>query len=162
MGLPGTTDSSVYRGLKDVLQRHPHITTVTYEPDRIVQSSLLARIAPDRAEPPTGPATPTLAVEWRFADGTPYYRLHYADPNTGFNCGWHRDDDHPELGEVHFQYEHPVTGDAGHERASFEKTLPTEILWSALNRLFEMRLPTLTGESGPPRRPNRDRDVTDG
>lgn len=148
MGLPGTTDSSVYRGLKDVLQRHPYTTVVTYEPDTIVKTSLRARLDPDRVDPPTGPTAPTLDVEWRYADGTPYYRIHYADPNTGFNCGWHRDDDHPALGPVHFQYEHPRTGDTGHDSATFEKTLPTEVLWSALERLFETKLPALAGESG--------------
>ena len=45
------------------------------------------------------------------------HRIHYADPNTGFNCGWHRDDDHPELGPVHFQYEIPRKDEGGHERA---------------------------------------------
>lgn len=147
MGLPGTTDSSVYRGLKDVLQRHPYTTVVTYEPDAIVKASLRARIDPDRVDPPTGPTAPTLDVEWRYTGGTPYYRIHYADPNTGFNCGWHRDDDHPDLGQVHFQYDQPKSGEAGHMQATFEKTLPTEILWSALGRLFETKLPTLVGES---------------
>lgn len=34
MGLPGTTDSSVYEGLKDVLERQPEVTAITYEPGR--------------------------------------------------------------------------------------------------------------------------------
>lgn len=146
MGLPGTTDSSVYQGLKDVLQRHPAVSTVRYEPDAIVKRFLRAGVAPDRVVPPTGPAPPTLEVEWRFVGEEPYYRIHYADPNTGFNCGWHRDDDHPELGAVHFQYEHPGRGERDHERARFEKTLPTEVLWTALTRLFDERIPALTGE----------------
>ena len=143
MGLPGTADSSVYEGLKDVLQRHPAVTAVTYEPDSIVKRYLCARIDPDRIVPPTGPESPTLDVEWRFVDDEPYYRIHYADPNTGFNCGWHRDDDHPDLGPVHFQYEHPRQGESDHQRAQFQKTIPTEILWTALERLFEKRISTL-------------------
>lgn len=144
MGLPGTTDSSVYEGLKDVLQRYPLATTVSYEPDSIVKRFLRAEVDPTRVAPPTGPEPPTLDVEWRFVENDPYYRIHYADPNTGFNCGWHRDDDHPDLGPVHFQYEHPVRGDSTHEGAHFEKTVPTEVLWSALDRLFEERVPNLT------------------
>lgn len=148
MGLRGTTDSSVYEGLKDVLQRHPAVTSVTYEPDSIVKRYLCARIDPDRVIPPTGPASPTLDVEWRFVDDEPYYRIHYADPNTGFNCGWHRDDDHPELGPVHFQHEHPVRDESDHQRAQFQKTIPTEILWTALDRLFQERIPTLLSDEG--------------
>jgi hypothetical protein len=87
-----------------------------------------------------------LDVEWRFAGDEQQFRIHYADPNTGFNCGWHRDDDHPELGSVHFQYDHPETGETIHERTQFEKSVPTEILWTVLDRLFENRIPSLTVE----------------
>jgi hypothetical protein len=147
MDLPGTTDSSVYEGLKDVLQRHSFITTVTYEPDSIVKQFLRAQIDPSRVVPATGPESPTLDVEWRFVGDEPYYRIHYADPNSGFNCGWHRDDDHPDLGPVHFQYDNPERGEREHERIQFEKTIPTEILWIALDRLFEERIPRLSGEN---------------
>lgn len=146
MGLPGTIDSSVYRGLKDVLQRYPFVTTVTYEPDSINKRFLRARVDPDSVVPPTGPAVPTLDVEWRFTSDDKYYRIHYADPNSRFNCGWHRDDDHPDLGAVHFQYEKPVVNEGGYEAAHFEKSTPTEILWSALDRLFDERIPTLTNK----------------
>lgn len=146
MGLPGTTDSSVYEGLKDVLQRYPFVTTVAYEPDGIVKQFLRAQVAPSHVEPPTGPEPPTLDVEWRFVGDEPYYRIHYADSNTGFNCGWHRDEDHPDLGAVHFQYHRPARDERSHEPARFEKTIPTEILWTALDRLFEERIPELTGQ----------------
>lgn len=146
MGLRGTTDSSVYVGLKDVLQRHPVVSRVTYEPDAIVKRFLRAAVDPARVVPPTGPTAPTIDVEWRFVGEDQFYRIHYADPNTGFNCGWHRDDDHPDLGDVHFQYERAATGDDGRVAARFEKTVPTEILWNALDRLFEERVQTLTSE----------------
>ncbi|SEH39568.1 hypothetical protein SAMN05192561_101519 [Halopenitus malekzadehii] len=146
MGLPGTIDSSTYQGLKDVLQRYPVVTTVTYEPDSIRKRSIRARIDPARISPPTGPATPTLDVEWRFESETSYYRIHYADPNTGFNCGWHRDRDHPDLGNVHFQYRTEGMNRPAREAAAFEQAIPTEILWTALERLFETHLPSLVGE----------------
>jgi hypothetical protein len=142
MGLAGTTDSSVYEGLKDVLQRHPRITMVAYEPDTIVKKFLRARIDPDRTTPPTGPDSPRLDVEWRFEGADQSYRIHYADPNTGLNCGWHCDEDHPKLGPVHFQYETP-SGEQDYEPATFEKEIPTEILWTVLARLFDQRLPEL-------------------
>ncbi|ADE02428.1 hypothetical protein JK354_17375 [Haloferax volcanii] len=106
MELSGTIDSSVYEGLKDVLQRHPAVTSVSYEPDSIVKKFIQAELDPNRVVPATGPEPPTLDVEWRFVGDEPQFRIHYADPNTGFNCGWHRDGDHPELGAVHFQYQY--------------------------------------------------------
>lgn len=147
MGLPGHIDSSVYSGLRDVLQRYPTITTVTFEPDSISKEFLRATVAPDRITPPTGSDPPVIDVEWRFDGETEYYRIHYADPNTGFNCGWHRDDDHPELGAVHFQYTHPEDEETAHSRAAFEKSVPTEILWTALRRLFETKLPKYTSST---------------
>jgi hypothetical protein len=147
MGLAGTTDPSVYEGLRDVLQRQLEVTTVTYQPDSIRKRSLRAEVAPERVEPPTGPESPTLDVEWRFTGGESRYRIHYADPNTGFSCGWHRDEDHPDLGAVHFQYEDPETGGTTHESARVESSVPTEILWRAVERLFEQRLPSLTADS---------------
>ncbi|PSQ15199.1 hypothetical protein BRD02_07085 [Halobacteriales archaeon QS_8_69_73] len=147
MGLSGTTDGSVYEGLRDVLKRHPATTNVVYKPDSIVKRYLQAEVDPERVVPSTGPHFPTLDVEWRFFGDEWSYRIHYADPNTGFNCGWHRDDDHPELGPVHFQYEIPRKDEGGHERARFSKAVPTEILWTALDRLFEDRIPTLVSKS---------------
>ncbi|WP_101295987.1 hypothetical protein [Halegenticoccus soli] len=145
MGLPGVTDSSTYEGLKDVLQRQPEVTSVNYEPNSISKRFLRATIDPNRVSPSTGPEPPALDVEWRYADGDTYYRIHYFDPNTGFNCGWHRDEDHPELGPVHFQSEHPEMGKSDHKSAHFSKSAPTEVLWEAVEQLFEELLPTLSG-----------------
>ncbi len=143
MGLEGVTDNTVYEGLKDVLQRQPEVTTVNYEPDTISKKYLRASIDPSRIDPLTGPEPPTLDVEWRFDQGEQYYRIHYADPNTGFNCGWHRDSDHPDLGAVHFQYQQPASGEGSHTKSDFSKIVPAEILWTALERLFEERIPSL-------------------
>lgn len=144
MGLPGSIDTTVYNGLRDVLQRHPTITTVSFEPDSISKEFLRATVVPARITPPTGSEPPIIDVEWRFDNGIEYYRIHDADPNTGFNCGWHRDDDHPELGTVHFQYTLPKSGEPEHRRAAFEKSVPTEVLWTALWRLFETKIPKYT------------------
>lgn len=146
MGLSGTIDGSVYNGLKDILQRYPRTTSVTYEPDSITKRFLRADVDPARIVPPTGPQPPTLDVEWRFDGEEQQYRIHYADPNTGFNCGWHRDDDHPDLGPVHFQYVLSESSQLHHERAHLEKEIPTEILWEVLDTLFHDRIPELTTE----------------
>jgi hypothetical protein len=39
-----------------------------------------------------------------------------------------------------------VTDESAHEHAQFQKTIPTEILWTALGRLFEDRIPTLSND----------------
>lgn len=146
MGLPGVTDSTVYHGLRDVLNRQPEVVSVEYRPDSISKRYLQATIDPDRLPVDAGPSPPRLEVEWRFVGDEPYYRIHYHDPNTGFNCGWHRDNDHPELGPVHFQYERSAAEERTYRSAAFEKSAPTEILWEAVDRLFDVHLPSLLGD----------------
>ena len=73
MGLSGTTDGSVYEGLRDVLKRHPVTTNVVYKPDSIVKRYLQAEVDPERVVPSTGPQSPTVDVEWRFVGDEGFY-----------------------------------------------------------------------------------------
>ena len=73
MELSGTTDSSIYEGLRDVRKRRPATTNIVYKPDSIVKRYLQAEVDPDRIVPPTGPQSPTLDVEWRFVGDEGFY-----------------------------------------------------------------------------------------
>lgn len=137
----GESNPAVLRVLKDVLERQPEIVDVRYEPDVIQKRRLGAEVAPARVEPPTGPEPPRIEVHWSTTSPHDQFRVDYADPDTGFHCGWHRDRDHPELGATHFQYGLPGTGTPAHESASFDVESPARILWTCLERLFEDVLP---------------------
>jgi len=143
MTAPGSHNPAVYRELRDVLRRQPETTTTRYEPDAVQQRYLVATVAPSRVEPPTGPSSPRIEVRWRSGTAT-RFRIDYTDPNTGFHCGWHRDDDHPDLGEIHFQYERPADDEPTYETADFAATTPPKLLWECLDELFTTRLPALT------------------
>lgn len=143
MGLPGTIDPAVYEALRDVLKRQPQVRSVVYQPDSIQKRYLQAEIDPNRLEPGGGSPPPTLDVEWRFTPEDQWYRIHYAEPDSGLNCGWHRDEDHDALGSVHFQYELPGDDEPTHGPATFNASSPPEICWRALERLFENRRPRL-------------------
>jgi len=143
--MTGPANPAVYRELRDVLRRQPEITDTWYEPDAVQQRYLVASVAPAHVDPPTGPDAPRIEIRWRA--GTPTgFRIDYTDPNTGFHCGWHRDDDHPELGETHFQYERPAADAPTYEAATVAATTPPKLLWACLDELFTVRLPELTGE----------------
>jgi hypothetical protein len=142
---PGTSNPAIYRELRDILRRQPEITATRYEPDAVQQRYLVASVAPARVNPPTGPESPQVEVRWRVGP-SPRFRIDYTDPNTGFHCGWHRDDDHPNLGETHFQYERADDDAPTHETAEFLATTPPKLLWTCLDELFSVRLPQLTGE----------------
>ena len=139
--MSGERNPALYRTLKDVLKRRAETTTVTYEPDSIQRRYLAAEVGPGRVVPATGPESPTLTVRWETAPPHRRFRIDYADPNTGFHCGWHRDDDHPELGPIHFQLRASGTEEPRREPARFEAEAPARILWAALDRLFGEVLP---------------------
>lgn len=141
---PGSPNPAVYRELRDVLRRQPEVTETHYEPDAVQQRYLVGSVAPERVEPPTGPESPQIEVRW--LSTRDQFRIDYTDPNTGFHCGWHRDDDHPDLGETHFQYERPEDDEPTYEPAEFSATTPPKLLWACLDDLFTVRLPDLTSE----------------
>ncbi|MFC7041476.1 hypothetical protein [Halonotius sp. GCM10025705] len=141
---PGSPNPAVYRELRDVLRRQPEITETWYAPDAVQRRYLVGSVAPARVESPTGPDAPQIAVRWLSTRDE--FRIDYTDPNTGFHCGWHRDDDHPGLGATHFQYKHPEDEEPTYEEADFAATTPPKLLWACLDDLFSVRLPQLTTE----------------
>jgi len=138
---PGSQNPAVYRALKDVLERQPAAAVVQFEPDAIQKRYLRAEIDPGRVTPMTGPESPTLEVRWETTPPAERFRIDYHDPNVDFHCGWHRDDDHPDLGDVHFQRRTPQSAKVEREPASFAIESPPRILWECCERLFEHVLP---------------------
>ena len=101
----GDPNANLYAQLKrDVLDRVPQITTVEYVPDDIEAKQLRAFFDPNILVPSTGPDSPELTVKWYRQNPHDWFRVNYTDPNTGFHAGWHQDEDHPDLGQAHFQY----------------------------------------------------------
>lgn len=138
---PGSQNPGIYRALKDVLERQPAVVAVRFEPDAIQKRYLRAEVGPDRVTPPTGPEQPMLEVRWETASPHERFRIDYHDPNVDFHCGWHRDDDHADLGEVHFQYRIPDRTETEREPAAFDAESPARILWTCCERLFDTVLP---------------------
>lgn len=145
---PDEVRGNVYSVLRDVLRRPDEIdaTRVHYRPSTAERRYLEAFVHPDRLDPPAGPETPSITVRWARRPPHDEFRIDYADPNVDVHCGWHRDDDHPEYGPVHFQYDHPGVDGPVYESASFEASSPPRILWEVLDRLFEDVVPTIAGE----------------
>lgn len=137
----GGPNTYLYAQLKrDVLERVPHITVVEYVPDDVEAKQLKATFDPNRLEPPTGPETPKLVIEWYRQTPHDWFRVNYSDPNTGFHAGWHKDEDHPDLGRAHFQYS--TTEEADRWAVTFQHETPSLILWEILENLLEEILPT--------------------
>lgn len=141
---PGSDpNATLYAQLKrDVLDRVPHITTVEFVPDDIEATRLRATFDPDRLDSPTGPEPPTLVVTWYRRDPNDWFRVDYADPNTGFHVGWHQDDDHPEYGAAHVQVSTADVEDRW--PVTFDHETPSLILWEIVDALLADVLPEYT------------------
>ncbi|WP_075935915.1 hypothetical protein [Halosegnis longus] len=143
----GNPNPNLYAQLKrDVLDRVPQISAVTYVPDEIEAKQLRATFDPARLDPPTGPKSPELTIKWYRQDPTDWIRINYTDPNTGFHAGWHQDGDHPELGEAHFQYSTTETEDRW--GITFEHETPSLMLWEIAETLLADVRPTYQYETG--------------
>ena len=142
----GAENPALYRTLKDVLERQAEVIAVWFEPDAIQKRYLAAEIDPQRVVPPTGPQSPQLEVHWKLTPPHNEFRIDYADPNVGFHCGWHQDEDHNDLGAAHFQYQTAPMETPNYEDAVFEAESPPKLLWECCNDLFETVVPKNTAE----------------
>ena len=142
----GAENPAIYRTLKDVLERQAEVVSVRFEPDAIQKRYLAAEIDPQRVVPPTGPKSPQLTVHWKLTPPYDEFRIDYADPNSGFHCGWHQDEDHSDLGTVHFQYQTASMEDPRYEGAVFEAESPPKLLWNCCYGFFENVIPEYTAD----------------
>ena len=137
----GDPNANRYGQLKrDVFDRVPQISTVEFVPDDIEATQLRAIFDPARLDPPAGPESPALTVKWYRQDPDDWFRVNYTDPNTGFHAGWHQDEDHPDLGQAHFQYSTDYTEDRW--GSTFKHETPSLILWEIVEELLEDVRPT--------------------
>ncbi|QKY21756.1 hypothetical protein B4589_012560 [Halolamina sp. CBA1230] len=68
---------------------------------------------------------------WRPHEGDDIQRVQYVD--DAVSLGWHKDDDHPDLGVTHFQLARE--GEVKHEPADIEVEAPLSVLEICLERL---------------------------
>jgi hypothetical protein len=156
-----------------MLDRVPEITAVEYVPNRaeamklILSAVPLCRFShprygenlerrtadsmkttfdPTRLEVDTGPEPPALEISWYRQSPDDWFRIDYTDPNKGFHAGWHRDEDHADLGRARFQY--TADDETEYRAVPFQHETPTLVLWEILERFLEHVLPTCYDRSG--------------
>src|SRR6056297_3727101 len=117
----GFTRREGLRRLKERMENVPGFNRVRYEPSRIRPRRVVADVAIEIFLSDSFPRTDaTLEVLWRPREGTDVQRVHWVDARV--SLGWHKDDDHPDLGTTHFQLE--TTDDSIHEPGEIEVEAP--------------------------------------
>ena len=72
-----------------------------------------------------------IEVLWRPREGTDVQRVQWSE--DGMSLGWHKDDDHPDLGTTHFQLD--SVEETHHEEGHIEVEAPVSFLEICLDRL---------------------------
>ena len=137
----GFTRREGLRRLKERLEKEPGFSDVHYRPSRLRPRSVVADVD---IEMFLGEKFPrqngTLEVLWRPRTGVDIQRVHWAD--DAVSLGWHKDDDHEELGPTHYQLE--STDELRHEPGHLEVEAPLSFLETCLHRLPEKLAETVT------------------
>lgn len=116
------------------MENVPGFDNVRYDPSRLRPRSVIADVD---IEVFLGESFPRqeakVEVLWRPREGTDVQRVQWADESV--SIGWHKDDDHPDLGTTHFQ--RTAGSETLHEPAAIEVEAPLSFLEICLNRLSD-------------------------
>jgi len=131
-GGQGFTRSEGLRRCKERMENVPGFANVRYDPSRLRPRTVVADVDIELFLGDTFPRQEAnVEVLWRPRKGSDVQRVHWADDVV--SLGWHKDDDHPDLGTTHFQLE---SGDESvHEPGHIEAEAPLRFLEICLDRL---------------------------
>jgi len=125
----------IHKRFRDRLRRTEGVVEVRAEPSSMRPTQVRAIL--DMAEflNEEYESEAELEVQWRPRQQRDEFRIQYNESDTDWSCGWHQDDDHEELGPVHFQINHSKWEDGYYETTSFEDTNPMAVLEDCLGEL---------------------------
>lgn len=128
----GFTRREGLRRLKERIENVPGASNVRYQPSRLRPRTVVADIDIELfLGESVSRSIGKLEVLWRPREGRDVQRVHWSDDAVNF--GWHKDDDHPELGTTHFQR---ASGDETiYEAGNIEVEAPLSFLEHCLDQL---------------------------
>jgi hypothetical protein len=129
-GGSGFTRRHGLRRIKERLENVPEASRVRDEPSSIRPRRVIADID-IQIEMFVGRALLRIEVLWRPRERTDVQRVQWVD--DAVSLGWHRDDDHPELGTTHVQLE--FAAETHHDEGHIEVEAPVSVLEICLERL---------------------------
>lgn len=130
----GFTRREALRRLKERMENVPGASAVHYTPSRLRPRTVVADVTIEMFLGDSFPRQEAkLEVLWRPRDGTDVQRVQWTDEVV--SLGWHKDDDHSDLGTTHFQLE--SGGESVHEPGHIEVEAPLPFLERCLERLPE-------------------------
>jgi hypothetical protein len=145
------TKAKLYEAVRQRLAKEPGCYAVRMHPSRARPRTIEARVKPEEflsREYAVDDATLTVRFSYPHAVDYEYYVVEWSEEARDVGIGWHQDEDHPDLGECHFQMDHP--GETVERRsATFVDEHPLEVLETRLEQLRAI-LPRIDWAGGVP------------
>lgn len=132
VGGGGFTRREGLRRVKERLEKAPGASNARYEPSRLRPRTVVVDVGVEMfLGEPFPRAAATLEVLWRPRAERDVQRVQWVDDEV--SLGWHKDDDHPDLGTTYFQCERD--GETAYEEGGIEVEAPVGFLEVCLERL---------------------------
>ncbi len=138
----GRARKRIQRRLYRNLKRVPGITDVRFEESgtgigRQIRGAADTRVFASGVIPDGA----SLQVNWwpRRDSDPNRFQIHYAD-GTGFDCGWHRQENDHVDGLDHYQQRESPEEEYTYEPVTFESNTPVGILWEVVDERLVERL----------------------
>lgn len=148
------TKTRLYDAIRRRLGKEPGCHAVRVRPSRARPRSIETRVTPAEFLGRTYPiddATLTVRFSYPRSVEYEYYVVEWSEAERDVGIGWHQDENHPDLGECHFQIDH--AGETVDRRSgSFVDEHPLEVLETRLEQLRAL-LPRIDWDDGDPTLP---------
>ena len=148
------TKAKLYETIRGRLGNEPGCSDVRTRPSRARPRTVEASVRPEAfLSQAYAVDEATLSVRFSHPRSVDYeyYVIEWSEPDRDVGVGWHQDEDHPDLGQCHFQIDHAGTT-VDRRSASFLDEHPLEVFETRLDQLRTV-LPDVRWTDGEPRIP---------
>lgn len=131
------TKAKLYEAIRCRIGKEPGCYAVQLRPSRARPRTIEARVEPEAflsQEYPVDEAKLEITFSYPRSVGYEYYVIEWSEADRGLGLGWHQDEDHPGLGECHFQIDH-AGATVERTSATFVDEHPLEVLETRLDQL---------------------------
>ena len=145
------TKAKLYTAIRNRLDKEPGCHNVQVRPSRARPRAIQARVAPAEflgQGYAIDEATLTVRFSYPSVEDYEYYVVEWSEEERDLGVGWHQDEDHPDLGECHFQIDH-AGRTVDRRSATFLDDHPLAVLETRLDQLRAV-LPGISWAEGEP------------
>lgn len=151
------TKAKLYEAIRRRLGKEPGCYAVRLQPSRARPRTIETRVDPEEFLSQTYPideAKLEITFSYPRTVDYEYYIIEWSEVDRDLGLGWHQDEDHPDIGECHFQIDYSGTT-VERSSAEFVDEHPLEVLETRLDQL-RVLLPQIDWNGDTPSLPDMD------